>query len=808
MKNIYKIIFTCSIGMLYNPAVYAENDVFFSKDFTKPVFKSFADDMTYLPQLTIGGGYGDINNNNAGFAKTNLYIPILQSAKQVIYVDGHFYGDSSTQFDAGLATGYRILSNDDSMFGIYGAIDNTYKNDSSNNFLQATVGAELWLNKLFIGANYYKIIGDNSKDDDDANETEIRSDNECGDCGHIWAAPGYEEAMDGYDATIGTNIWKNLDTYITYYHYDGDNVDNIDGGELKAEYNWYSQNNSKIFGIFSRINMSTSASYDNVYDFSWNVGMNFSINLFSKNQENLTKFQQHMLDPIRRREYVETQTYIGDWQDTQQETMIVHNEDELDDALANDKVAVIVVDGDITTDTIYTPNRNLTITGSSDHTNYSFTYNGRLYHATLLGDNTYGALTDEAGKPLIIISDNNCDFALQYISLMNDDNNDDYIAITNNQNAGTDNDASYGDIGTVNINHITSGNDQDSDKGGTYNFEITDGNQGIINFNNNNINYYYTLNNDNSNNLSLIRFRAEGNDSKLTIDFNYNNASLYTIDNIGDVEKLFTVDVESVNHSEVNINQFDYNTITNDFTYNYGDTNDNVSTINAVRFLVNIDGNEEDDVNSAHDYTTLNISDFSYNNIIFSGVNNGSSITLKATGVFFYESNGNSDNGEIIQINKMDNNILNSNFSQQDDDVLEEHYAFLFKTKNNTSFQKITIGSTDHEVINNAVLGDWNAAFAISNTKAHNSNTTDPSNIIFYVTLDGDTSTSSVSLPNNNDATLQGDDISDGDAVNLLATYIPGVANTVTTTNAKNILNNNWLLSAYIMKMKKKYIHL
>lgn len=254
----------------------------------------------YSPYLEVGGTrFFNVNKYNSALG-VDAFIPLWQTADQLIFTDIRFYDRSGTPFEGNLHLGYRYLSPEKQhVYGIYGAFDRK-KTGLGNYFNQLTIGAECWLQDLFIGGNFYQPVGDTSRLSG-ISETAELVNLESGYKG-IWVTTDkkYEKAMGGADAEIGYELLNGLVAYVGGYYFKASGVDSMIGPKAKLAYDWRLCDGHKILGIFDKIGLEVGVHSDKPRGTIWHVGANFRIGLLPNSNTNLPGVARHMVDVVRR----------------------------------------------------------------------------------------------------------------------------------------------------------------------------------------------------------------------------------------------------------------------------------------------------------------------------------------------------------------------------------------------------------------------------------------------------------------------------------------------------------------------------
>ena len=261
--------------------------------------KLFSPSNKYQPYLELGGAkYFNQASSTAGIY--DLFIPLLQKDNQLLFADLRIFDRSGSSSEGNLHLGYRKLySNTKQVFGIYGAFDCKRSNEK-NSFKQLTLGIEYWNNKLFIGGNIYKPIGETKKFIGTTNTQELmpisRNIVEL----KTTSNEHYEKALSGLDAELGYAITENITSYVGSYYFTASDANAIVGPKVRITYD-YLKPNGRILGILDGISIEAGAQHDKSRGNTAYVGLKLKVGLtnFEKNS-NIVGFERHMIDLVKR----------------------------------------------------------------------------------------------------------------------------------------------------------------------------------------------------------------------------------------------------------------------------------------------------------------------------------------------------------------------------------------------------------------------------------------------------------------------------------------------------------------------------
>ena len=257
---------------------------------------------TYSSYLQVGGTrFFNVKSSDSSAAGLDFFIPLWQSPMQLIFTDIRFYDRSGKALEGNVHLGYRQLSSKKQyLYGIYGAFDRK-RSDLGHYFNQLTFGGELWLGKLFVGANFYQPIGEKtkliSKTPESAEAVPINSMYKS-----IWITEDRreEKAMRGADAEVGYEIINGLIGYIGGYYFKAKKVNSIYGPRIKLSYDFSLENGGRILGIFDKFGLEAGIQRDKPRGTTTYLSANFRIGLSSNKNSSLQGIARHMVDLVHR----------------------------------------------------------------------------------------------------------------------------------------------------------------------------------------------------------------------------------------------------------------------------------------------------------------------------------------------------------------------------------------------------------------------------------------------------------------------------------------------------------------------------
>ena len=254
----------------------------------------------YSPFIEIGGAkhWSRLSSASTSY---DLFIPLLQSDNSIIFTDLRIFNHTGKSFEGNAHLGYRYLVDDkDIMCGIYISFDRR-QTDYGNWFSQITAGAELWINRLFIGLNLYQPIGKSSRD-----TYSIQSiGNRVFDIPSVAVTTKItthqhrEKALYGTDAELGYAFTDSLTGYVGGYYFHSSNATPIAGSKVSITYN-YQRSHGKIFGILDSVNVEAGVQHDKPRGALTYISIKTKIGLDKSDSITSGGFNKHMVDLVRR----------------------------------------------------------------------------------------------------------------------------------------------------------------------------------------------------------------------------------------------------------------------------------------------------------------------------------------------------------------------------------------------------------------------------------------------------------------------------------------------------------------------------
>ncbi|MEI8055117.1 MAG: inverse autotransporter beta domain-containing protein [bacterium] len=191
----------------------------------------------YQPYFELGGAKY-FNQKSSTASIYDLFIPLLQKDNQLFFTDLRILDRSGSSFEGNAHIGYRKLySATKQIIGIYGAFDRRHS-DNKNIFNQLTLGFEYWQNKLFIGGNIYRVVGENIQPIKEITIEEKQKAAEKNIARLKLKDRYYEQAVSGIDAELGYVIIDNLTTYVGGYYFASKDTDTIVGPKIRLIYDF------------------------------------------------------------------------------------------------------------------------------------------------------------------------------------------------------------------------------------------------------------------------------------------------------------------------------------------------------------------------------------------------------------------------------------------------------------------------------------------------------------------------------------------------------------------------------------------
>lgn len=255
----------------------------------------------YVPYLHVGGRrFINSKKSDSTAVGSDIFIPFWQNTTNIVFADIRFYDRFGQTFEGNAHVGWRYLDiKRQNVYGVYSAVDRK-RSELGNYYKQLTFGVECWLDKLFIGGNFYQPIGEDSNLlSRSVNPDSVRLDN----IGRISATKSkkYEKAMGGFDGEIGYEIAQGLTGYFGGYYFKAKDMESIYGPKAKLSCDLSLDSGKKMLGVFDKVGLELGVQHDKGRGTSWCLGANLTIGLLRNNTNSyLYGVSRHMVDLVRR----------------------------------------------------------------------------------------------------------------------------------------------------------------------------------------------------------------------------------------------------------------------------------------------------------------------------------------------------------------------------------------------------------------------------------------------------------------------------------------------------------------------------
>lgn len=273
-----------------------------SKSAAKENGKRIAANTVYAPQLDIADYYFTSSPHNTVFARG--FVPFSQDANNVLYLDARaILKQKGIAREGNLGFGYRHLNSANSkMFGAYMFYDRKRTSDNSI-FSQITFGSEYWLDRYFLGANFYLPVGNRTVTNTNVsysaslqtvtpsvfNVLVTKTNNNSTDV-----------AMIGGDVTVAYQPTDSFTGYggFYYFHSSASNykLPIICGPFARIRYSIFTKPKQRL-GYINELSLESQIQYDKVRKTVWYAGLRLT---FAFGGSRLNRMQQHMVDPAMR----------------------------------------------------------------------------------------------------------------------------------------------------------------------------------------------------------------------------------------------------------------------------------------------------------------------------------------------------------------------------------------------------------------------------------------------------------------------------------------------------------------------------
>lgn len=248
----------------------------------------------YQPYFEIGAGGVDYSDESAeGTSSIEFFSPIfVPSESAMFFTDLKVFDRFGSEFMGSAQFGYRRLLTHENilnqMVGIYASFDRM-RSSHREYFNQLAFGGEYWLNEWFVGGNFYLPIGTKKKIFEETNIFGL-----------------YEEAARGVDAEIGYAITNKLTGYAGGFYFKGNDIESIRGIGARLEYLFYQGSERRFLGIFDSAKLVAGVKKFISKGTAGFIELKLGIGLGPCPRANLSAFESHMVDTIRRTSLIVT----------------------------------------------------------------------------------------------------------------------------------------------------------------------------------------------------------------------------------------------------------------------------------------------------------------------------------------------------------------------------------------------------------------------------------------------------------------------------------------------------------------------
>ncbi|HSX20484.1 MAG TPA: inverse autotransporter beta domain-containing protein [Gammaproteobacteria bacterium] len=416
--------------------------------------KNVPSSLKYAYQLDIADYYFSRSPQNTIFGRG--FMPFIQNPNNVLYADvrGLLKQPGSAK-EGNLGLGFRHLNNaNNKMYGAYMFFDRN-KSTSGAFFSQLTFGAEVWLDRFFLGANFYYPIGKRYQTITNTSYSASLQSVSATTFNILVTSTQNSStnvAMIGGDITAAYQPTNSLTGYVGgfYFHSASSQfkLPIMIGPMARLRYSIYAKDKKK-WGYIDELSFETQIQYDQIRKTVWYGGLRLT---FAFNGSKLNRMQQHMVDPALRDIDVVSNNNKSTSASTTfaknsngQSTVIKRTDNSTFNAAVGDStVDVIAVSGIVTNanQSGATLATGQTVTGGM----YVFNFNGQQLTAQV---STGGELrSTSAATNMLKLGKNNTvrDITLTMVSPTN----------ANGSNIAIIADAAVNDLGTVTIDNVTS----------------------------------------------------------------------------------------------------------------------------------------------------------------------------------------------------------------------------------------------------------------------------------------------------------------------------------------------------------------
>lgn len=253
--------------------------------------------------------------NNRTLANGGAFVPLWQDSDSLIFADLRGQADDTENYEGQWGVGLRTLLSDDWILGVYGFYDHKWTGHDSNNFGQATFGAEVMSVNWEARVNGY--LPETNKQSFSTPAILNRRNPRVAFNGNTLllttnGVDTFEAAYTGIDAEIGALLraWGpnndiELRAFAGGYHFDtNEDLPNISGPRGRIELRMY---DFDFLGEGSRVTLGVEGQYDSVRDEQFFAMLRVRVPLGRK-QRKLSPLERRFVDRVVRDEDIVTNT--------------------------------------------------------------------------------------------------------------------------------------------------------------------------------------------------------------------------------------------------------------------------------------------------------------------------------------------------------------------------------------------------------------------------------------------------------------------------------------------------------------------
>ena len=257
----------------------------------------------YHPYFSMGG-VKFFNHPQKAATTYDLFIPLWQDSNWLSFTDLRIFNRTEKPFEGNIHLGYRYLFPETKQIaGIYGSFDRK-RTVYGHYFNQALLGGEYWRHDWFFGGNFYIPVGVKKRITGESKPFHYEK-RPVFRVSHQY----YEETTRGLDGEIGYAFRKNLIGYLGGFYFKGENTKAIKGPRVRIDYLFYPQSGKKLLGIFDGAELRTGVKKDASRGTTCFIELKAKIGLSSHSHQNLSSFEYHMIDLLRRDPDIITSQY-------------------------------------------------------------------------------------------------------------------------------------------------------------------------------------------------------------------------------------------------------------------------------------------------------------------------------------------------------------------------------------------------------------------------------------------------------------------------------------------------------------------